>query len=1385
MKVLTIRLEGGILGPDVLDSLPDLPGQAPRDFGLAGRRTVLDLATALWSDARAYWDSYTRRLAHVGGDSITTVTREAWVLPLLEALGYQLSFQRAPAVVGDQAYPISHRAGEGDDAPPVHIVGSDQELGRRPPPGRGRLSPHALLQEYLNRGEHVWGIVTNGRTLRVLRQAPYVARQAYIEFDLETMITGDHFDEFIVLLRLAHRTRLPEAAGGPCLLETYHQQAIEQGGRIRDKLRDAVEGGLVTLANGFLRHPKNEALRAKVRSGELSPRDLYRQLLHLVYRLFFLLVGEERGLVSDSPVYREHYSLTRLQALAENPPSAPQRFADLYLSLRTLFHVLRSEAHAGTLGVPPLNGELFSGQAMPDLETAHLSNKDLLDTISSLSYFEPKGEKVRRRVNYAALDVEELGSVYESLLELEPIVTDHGGLPRFTFSVGTERKSTGSYYTPRELVHELVESALVPVLDDRLAACTTNEEKERAILSLTVCDPACGSGHFLLAAARRLGRELAKARTGEEEPSPEAAREATRDVIARSIHGVDVNPLAVELCKVALWIEGHTKGKPLSFLDHRIRCGNSLVGVADLSVLKEGIPDGAYKAVTGDDKKLASALRADNRRERKEHEAGYLPFDLRRDLTTLASQAAELASIRDDRPDDVNRKAQLYQRLHGADTDWWRDWMAANLWTAAFFTELTPDKRALVPTSGILWDYLARGRGAVSPQLLAHAQTLAERLRFFHWPLEFPEVFQKGGFDVVLGNPPWDQMQFDAREFFAVRKPEIADAMNTAQRERMIRDLENTDANLYREYHEAYRESNCTKSFVHGSGRFPLTSYGRINLAPLFAELTLSLLAPRGRAGLILPSGIATDSFNQYFFNSLVDGAHLVSLFDFENREGVFPGVHRSYKFSLLTMRSSPDRAEMEFAFFATRVEHLRDTRRRFSLRPDDFRLLNPNTRTCPIFRTRQDAELTTAIYKRVPVLVNESENENPWGVDFKLMFMMNTDSRLFRTRDELVREGFRLVGNRFIPPSPSPSGRGIKGEGDVYLPLYEGKMIWQFDHRFGTYEGVTNHQSTQLPNPTPAQHADPGFLPQPWYWVPKSEVDARLKEWEHQWLLGFRDIARSTDERTAIFSLIPRAGVGNNSPLILVHSVDALRCVGLLASLDSVVADYVARQKIAGMHMNFFYVKQFPVLPPTAYTPADLAFIVPRVLELVYTAWDMKPFADDVWHDADETLRAAIKRQWDENAAATGGHTWDLPDWIEAYPEIRISSSPSPPAGEGRGEGGIPLPPFKWDEDRRAHIRAELEAYYAKLYGLTRKQLRYILDPADLTPKELEDILDPWEEIADPLDEEAYRARAAASDFPGETFRVLKENDTKQFGHYRTRRLVLEAWKRLPERDP
>lgn len=579
------RIEGGLLGPDVLDQLlaAELPGQKPTDFGLEPRRNLTDEIAATFADARALWGVFQHRLQRLPeNDLATTATRDAWVIPFLGLLGYEARFNPRAHEVDGLSFAISHRAGESEDAPPVHIVGARQELGRVPASGRPRLAPHSLVQEYLNRTEHLWGLVTNGITLRLLRNSTFVRRQAYVEFDLQAIFDEQRFQDFAVVYRLLHRTRLPRglADASHCLLEQYYARSIEQGGRVREHLREGVEECIQRLANGLLRHRANDNFRRRAApdctdNDRIVPDDLYRQLLRVVYRLLFLLVSEDRGLLSPDPVYREHYGIARLRRMLDHR-AAYTEDDDLWQSLRVLWKVLSNEKLASFLRLSPLNGELFERQAVDD---STLSNRDLLEAFWRLAWYQDSPSSPPRRVNYAALDVEELGSVNEGLLEFHPHIERDGNAVRFALLLeGRERRSTGSHYTPPELVAPLVQHALEPVLADRLRGLTKNEQKERAILSLKVCDLACGSGHFLLAAARRLGKELARVRTGEDEPAPERLREAVRDVISHCIYGVDKNPLAVELCRVALWLESHAEGKPLTFLDHRIRCGDSLVG---------------------------------------------------------------------------------------------------------------------------------------------------------------------------------------------------------------------------------------------------------------------------------------------------------------------------------------------------------------------------------------------------------------------------------------------------------------------------------------------------------------------------------------------------------------------------------------------------------------------------------------------------------------------------------------------------------------------------------------------------------------------------------------------------------------------------------------
>lgn len=1331
MSYTCIRIEGGLISPDFLEAIHEQEGQKPTDFGLDPKRSVIDEVSSVWADARTSWIALQRRLERKKDESETTLTREQWIIPLLEALGYQLTFQRKAPEVDGRVYPISHIAGSEESAPPVHIVGTDQELGSRPPAGRGTMSPHALVQDYLNRTEHLWGVVTNGRVFRLLRDSSYFTRPTYIEFDLEQMLEGERLDEFFLFYRLAHRTRLPEGVDDAprCLLERYHQDAIEQGGRIRDGLHDAVEAAILRLGNGFLKHPKNQTLRGRVAGGELTADSYYKQLLYLIYRMLFLVVAEERGLLSMSgkrldekkALYYEFFSFARLRKLADTPLSAPGRFDDLYLGFRGLCFALRDDKLSDQLGLPPLNGELFN--PLPDLEESFISNEHLLEAVASFSYFTAKDEKVRRRINYAALDVEELGSVYESLLEYQPVFGKTSGIPEFDFVAGTERKTTGSYYTRPELVKELVNSALVPVIENRLAdARKSKQGEEEALLSIRVCDPACGSGHFLLSAARRIAYELAKVRTKTEEPSPDTVRVASRDVITHCVYGVDKNPLAVDLCKVALWIEGHGTNKPLTFLDHRIRCGDSLVGVLDMTVLENGIPDAAYDPVTGDDKSVAKDLKQRNKKEREGERA--LPFGAEREEAELSGLLQPILELSDDTPEEVRKKRKAFEHIHSKGTKLWHDEAACNLWTGAFFSNLTSESidARQIPTTDNLWSFM-ESEGSVDARLPAHAWQLQSEHRFFHWSLEYPDVFETGGFDVVLCNPPWERIKLQEQEFFSAKDPEIAGAPNKAARQKLIKKLPESNPALWREYQGALHYADALSKFLRASGRFPLTARGDINTYSVFAELFSLLIKPLGRAGILLPTGIATDDTNKQFFGHLVEKELLAGLFDFENREAIFPSIHRSYKFSLLTIRGEADKGAPtpEFAFFLTRTSHLQDERRRFTLSAGDFAMLNPNTHTCPIFRTKVDAELTKKIYERFPVLVNEKTGENPWGVSFMRMFDMANDSHLFRTREQLESEGYRLFGNRFI-----------KGK-DVWLPLYEAKMVWLFNHHFGSYEGRDTRGYRVLPPVPEKSNSIADYVVLPWYWVSEKETSQKFPKRNQNWLIGFRDVTQAALERTSVFSVIPRAAVGHKLPLVFVgDNVTSIDIVTFTNNMSSLVFDYVARQKIGGTSLGYFLLKQLPTSPPQTLPDSYIA----RSLELIYFSWDVKPFADDIWRDADETLRKGLREQWEENKEITGGHEWSPPEWADI------------------ADDGIPIPPFIWHEDRRARLRAELDAYYAKLYRLTEDELRYILDPADVYGPE----------------------------FPSETFRVLKEKEIKQYGEYRTRRLILEAWKRLPD---
>jgi hypothetical protein len=955
--------------------------------------------------------------------------------------------------------------------------------------------------------------------------------------------------------------------------------------------------------------------------------------------------------------------------------------------------------------------------------------------------------------------------------------------------------------TPDALVKLLLDSTLEPVLDAAEARNTADPAAE--ILKLSIIDPACGSGHFLLGAARRAAARIAKHRSPGA-PSQEEFQHALREVVSHCIYGVDRNPMAIELCKVALWIEALEPGKPLTFLDSHIRCGDSLIGVFDYEMLRNGVPDEAYKPLTGDDKETAKAYSKFNKQQREGKGAtGFLaglkpPAD-------LIDAARALVDMPEDTLEEIGAKRTAFERLH-AGRNWLNLKIASDCYIAAFFLSKTGGApgpvelaRPAMPLTDQVWA-AARGHSVYGP-LVAIVDKIANEVGAFHWPIEFPHIFARGGFDAVVGNPPWERIKLQEQEFFAARSPDIATAQNKAAREKLIKALEraepdSADGRLLADFQFAKRAAEAASEFARNSGRYPLTGTGDVNTYALFAEHFARLARAEGRSGVIVPTGISTDSSTSAFFSDLVAKKRLAGLTDFENRAAIFPDVHRSYKFCILAMGAAE---KAGFAFFLTNTAQLDEAERRFTLTAEQIARINPNTRTAPVFRSRADAELTAKVYARAPVLIEDQPRgatgeRNLWRFTYQTkMFDMADASHLFLTRSQAGADNWIASGTMCSTQSQEGSGK--------YVPLYEAKMIHHFDHRWATYAGGAADDGEGARDCTLAEKQNPAFESAPRYWVPESEVKLRaarvpsslkrgfreehaervlksLAEWltgyftavegramgeadltgilgrgqawrsalgaspdrflrnpetlangaemqretpltvddiafltdcsddplalaaalidrkQPRWLMGWRDICRSTDERTVIATVFPRVGVGHTIR-VLYLDVSAHRAAAFIACISSLALDYIGRQVIGGTHLTVESLKQLPVIAPDAFSSRDLTFITSRVLELTYTSYAMRPWAEDLGHSG---------------------------------------------------------PPFAWDETRRAELRAELDAFFARKYCLTRDELRYVLDPTDVK----------------------------GAEYPSETFRGLKKNEEARFGEYRTQRLVLEAFDRL-----
>ena len=485
------------------------------------------------------------------------------------------------------------------------------------------------------------------------------------------------------------------------------------------------------------------------------------------------------------------------------------------------------------------------------------------------------------------------------------------------------------------------------------------------------------------------------------------------------------------------------------------------------------------------------------------------------------------------------------------------------------------------------------------PQMAAAANALAEHLRFFHWRLEFPTVFEKGGFDVVLGNPPWERPEFHEEQYW-LDDPTIYKVRNKADRQRRLEEYRNGNdmAKLKKlaEFDTAKHASEAEIKYWRASQRFPLSTTGKFNMFALFAELDRDTLQRRGRSGIIVPTGIATDDTCKAFFATLTQNRELASLFDFENREYLFSTVDSRMRFALLTFSAAPIN-DPTLCFFVTRPDHIRDLRRHFSVTPDDLLLLNPNTRTCPVFRSSSDAQITRSIYRRIPILVNDHANRNTWEIHIRRIFNMGFADVVGHAKLNAD------MASCFVGDSRPPIVICANIE---YLPIYEGKMFGVFNHRAAGVKAVSgNAQREAQPDPLGLRDLeDPGFLPMPSYWMP--QVQFLKMECGDDWIVGYKDVTAGANERTMVASVLPTACCNYSIRCLFLpsHLRPLMPC--LLANLNALVYDYVARQSLSGLHLAEYIVKQIPVLGPERYSAADLEFILPRVVELTYTAWTL-----------------------------------------------------------------------------------------------------------------------------------------------------------------------------------
>ncbi len=1049
------------------------------------------------------------------------------------------------------------------------------------------------------RARQRWCVCFNGRQLRLVDvDRPYARR--FLEFDLAPIVEDERaFQLLWALLRPAAFAAFAPSTGSgegqPPLIDQIVAACDAHGGSVRESLQQGVRRALGSLALALAasagrpqqhagadrprqhaaadrspqhavadRSPQHAAAgRSRQRAAEptaTSRTEIVAQALTVIYRLLFLLFAEARMLVPVwHPTYRDSYSIGSLHALAER-----RLHRGLWPALQAISRLAHDGCVADDLSVTAFNGQLFSPEHTPLGEHARVDDAiiaDVLDALMTTPAGHRHGHRGRERITYADLGVEQLGTVYERVLDYAPqlerdigdqLSTRRGHPPALRPNESTaraptptptprvrqavrrssaRRKESGSFYTPRSMADYLVRVTLGP-----LVAGAAAED----ILSLRVLDPSMGSGAFLVSACRFLAQAYEQA--CEREGRGSAPAEVRRYIARHCLFGVDLNPMAVQLARLSLWLTTMVRDAPLTFLDHHLKVGDSLVG-ASLDDLVRRPP-----AFTGERRRRRGRLTA---------AAADLPLfsgDEQAQLMRAILPARARLTAADDTAATVREKERLLQSLtrDGALSRWLR---LADVWCSSWFRHLASTSAAAMDANtdaeappAAAWpalvDYLLHDQAVLPRHMLdgwlTASRSTAARRRFFHWTLEFPEVFfdadgqplATGGFDAIIGNPPWDMLRDDAHDPYDAHDAHEDDGVEDRQ-----------------------KDTAALGRFVRESGVYAETGDAHLNCYQLFVERSLTLLKRGGRFGLVLPWGLAADHGSALLRRRLLESCELDTLVSFENRHAIFP-IHRGTRFLLMTGSTARTTRAVRCRF-GQRDPTVLDTwngngdmhanapppaQAPIIMTVDLLRRVSGEGLAFPDVRTTMDIALLERLHRDCPAL----SAIDGWQAKFGRELNATDDRALFVSAAAASSNA----------PSRSPQWSQSHA---LDIPVIDGKHLHPFT--------VTLRDATLIVDPTHTPH-----------------LLTRLPQIAHP-RLAYREIASPTNRLTLIAAMLPAHVVSTHTVVCLKSTLppDAQWC--LCALLNSFVANYLIRMRVS-THVSVALLERMPTPKPLRDSP-------------------------------------------------------------------------------------------------------------------------------------------------------------------------------------------------------